>query len=301
MARTFTEGLKNAYLAIQGSRRFKTQEETADLQRQLLRAKIGEMTNPVQVPGYTRAGSKYLRTEALPRSLAPEQKSLYEARTKSLTPEYQAQVASAKTKAGLEAATSLKQDGQYPVGSTYNTATGGFNIPLNPEYTESEARTAGTIPILDESVKNFNNLIDQGVLEGSDPSENAVKSLVVDSGKAPLTFGHSGLSGLQSELNRIKANTMFSEGGKTLSKTEQAILENLFSVSGKDRARIKRDIGEGIRKYHEFISAKKQGMAGYNPNQSSQGYKVGQRITANGKNYEVIGGDPNDPDVREIQ
>lgn len=160
---------------------------------------------------------------------------------------------------------------QLPFGVNPNAAPGTklnigpYSIPQNPELTESEARTFGTSPVLNDAVARFVQLANKGTLEAGDQFNSAGRGFAVDRGWAPLTWGQEDLSNMQSELNRIKANTLFSEGGKNLTANERQVIEALFSVSGKDKSRIVNDVQEGVRKYNEFIAAKRGGMYGYNP------------------------------------
>ena len=151
---------------------------------------------------------------------------------------------------------------------------GPISIPLNPELTESEARSFGTLPVLNDAVTKFTALAQKGTLEDPNQMSAAGKGFAVDKGWAPLTFGQEDLSSMQAELNRIKANTLFAEGGKTLTTNERQVIENLFSTSGKDKGRIINDVQEGVRKYSEFVAAKRGGMMGYQPNQSSKGGQI---------------------------
>lgn len=146
---------------------------------------------------------------------------------------------------------------------------GPVSVPLNPELTESEARTFGTAPVLNDAVQKFVGLAQKGTLNSANPMSSAGKGFAVDQGWAPLTFGQNDLSSMQAELNRIKANTLFSEGGKNLTANERQVIEALFSVTGKDQSRIVNDVQEGVRKYNEFIAAKKGGMLGYQPGNAS--------------------------------
>ena len=157
-----------------------------------------------------------------------------------------------------------------PITPGAKIQVGPVTLPLNPELSESEARTFSTVPVLNDAVAKFNALVNKGTLENKNPLVSAYRGFAVDKGWAPMTFGQDDLSDMQAELNRIKANTLFSEGGKNLTVNERQVIENLFSTSGKDRDRIINDTNEGVRKYNEFIQAKKQGMFGYNPGSNQQ-------------------------------
>ena len=171
----------------------------------------------------------------------------------------------------VDAATS-GQPGSVTPGTKLNV--GPVSIPLNPELTESEARSFGTLPVLNDAVAKFTALAQKGTLEDPNAMSSAGKGFAVDKGWAPLTFGQEDLASMQAELNRIKANTLFAEGGKTLTTNERQVIENLFSTSGKDKGRIINDVQEGVRKYSEFVAAKRGGMMGYQPNQSSKGGQI---------------------------
>jgi len=187
--------------------------------------------------------------------------------------------------------------GKLPTGTTGKF--GNLTIPLNPELSEGEARTFGNVPIIDKGVRDLTQLVSRGVLEGKDNFESAKRGLAVDSGQAFLTFGNKDLAQLQSSLNSIKANTVFSEGGKALSNNEKQIIFNLFNVSGKDKNRIISDVQQAVQKYHEFIEAKRGGMMGYDPykggsdqasfqNQSSQEMPAGNSYkTRTGVGYTI--------------
>ena len=117
MARTFSEGLKNAYLAVQGSRKFKREEEDADIERRLNMAKLGQITNPVQVPGYANVGNRYLRTGALPRSLnVKEQFDLEQSKNKK---EFQEQMVKDEAQSMLDTVGEVKKGMNYfgPLGN----------------------------------------------------------------------------------------------------------------------------------------------------------------------------------------
>ena len=144
---------------------------------------------------------------------------------------------------------------------------GPLSIPLNPELTENEAMTFGTVPVLNDAVQKFTQLIQQGATSSGNTMQNAYSGFAVDKGFAPLTYGNETLSQAQAELNRIKANTLFSEGGKNLTVNERQVIENLFSTSGKSTERIINDVQEGVRKYNEFVEAKRGGMFGYQPSE----------------------------------
>ena len=168
----------------------------------------------------------------------------------------------------------IQNPSSNPIMPGTKVQAGPISIPLNPELTESEARSFGTLPVLNDAVAKFKSLAQKGTLEDPNAMSSAGKGFAVDKGWAPLTFGQEDLSSMQAELNRIKANTLFAEGGKTLTTNERQVIENLFSTSGKDKNRIINDVQEGVRKYSEFVAAKRGGMMGYQPNQSSKGGQI---------------------------
>jgi len=149
-------------------------------------------------------------------------------------------------------------------------SVGPYNIPVNPELTETEARTFSAIPSIQESVSTILNAVKSGVGNEGNIMEDAYSGLAIDTGFSPATFGQDKLQALQSAMNQLKRDTLFTDAGKALTAGERQIVERLFNVSGKSPEQIATDIPNGVQKFYDFVKAKQGGMYGYNPFQQQQ-------------------------------
>lgn len=164
-----------------------------------------------------------------------------------------------------------KEPGQVTPGTTFTG--GGVTIPLNPPLTESESRGFAAAPIIHDFANEFLGYVNQGVLGKGDVS-SAMKGMAIDSDVPFLTHpnlygGDKSVQAAQSSMLRLKNATVFSDAGKQLTGTEKGIVFALLKTSGKTPDQIKRDIPEAIRKFDQFVQAKKGGMMGYKPTQQT--------------------------------
>ena len=150
-----------------------------------------------------------------------------------------------------------------PPGTKVNV--GPYSIPVNPELTETEARTFSAIPSIQKSVQQILSSVKSGVGNEGNIGQNAYSGVAIDTGFSPATFGQDKLQGLQSAMNQLKRDTLFTDAGKALTVGERQIVERLFNVSGKSPEQIGIDIPNGVQKFYDFVKAKQGGMYGYNP------------------------------------
>ena len=165
---------------------------------------------------------------------------------------------------------------------------GPYSIPVNPELTETEARTFSAIPSIQKSVDQILRAVKSGVGNEGNIGQNAYSGIAIDTGFSPATFGQQDLQGLQSAMNQLKRDTLFTDAGKALTVGERQIVERLFNVSGKSPEQIAIDIPNGVQKFYDFVKAKQGGMYGYNPFQQNQHNQVSQPSAFDGKTDEEL-------------
>ena len=137
-----------------------------------------------------------------------------------------------------------------PPGSSLNV--GGqsttANLPLNREFTESEANVISGSDKFEELVSDVRNQIRSNVL-GADPVKRSYNQFLAEGGGSWL---RRGLTPDDSELERLASNMVelqkyaFSEGGKNLTPTELQVVKAGLSLFGKGNNAIERDLSSAI-------------------------------------------------------
>lgn len=150
--------------------------------------------------------------------------------------------------------------GNFPPGTTLNSATGALTIPLNQKLTDTEQSSVAGVEKFDPLVKEIESYLNQGVFEKGEGVSGNVKRLyqqtLAESGDNPisriLTKDESTLEKLSSAAAEMK-KFAFQEGGKALSKTEKKIVTAGLSFVGKSDAQAIKDFNAAV----EILRSKK--------------------------------------------
>lgn len=130
------------------------------------------------------------------------------------------------------------------VGGPSTTAS----VPLNREFTESEANVVSGADKFESLVTDVQKQIQSGIL-GKDQIKRAYNQFLAEGGGSWL---RRGLTPDDSELEKLASNMVelqkyaFSEGGKNLTPTELSVVKAGLSLFGKGDAAIQRDLGSAI-------------------------------------------------------
>lgn len=194
------------------------------------------------------------------------------------------------------------QPSNIPPGTT--VTSGGITIPLNPKLTESEQGVIGGVQGMEPMISQIEQSLNSGILESPlGDFGRTLNQLMADRQSALFTAANPRLQDLQSQLNALKKTIPFTEGGKQLTTTEKAMVMALLNISGKPNDRIMKDLNQAM----QILRAKEQlAIGGRNAalqsNSHTQVNSSNHQIVtgADGKQYRIVGGDPNDPDVEPI-
>lgn len=136
--------------------------------------------------------------------------------------------------------------GELPPGTTFTG--GGLTIPLNQKLTDTEQGSVSGAEKFQPIADNINKLISSGTLNSG--RSRTFTQWLADGGQSPtrrlLTQDNTPLEELASNLAELKKYA-FTEGGKTLSPTEQKIVNAGLTVTGKGDKQIMHDVKESIR------------------------------------------------------
>ena len=124
-------------------------------------------------------------------------------------------------------------------------------------------------------------------------------------GNALLSSKDDALQAFQSDINNLKRLIPFTDGGKQLTPFEAKRVFALLNTTGKNDRQLETDIRAAVSivmaKGGLAIGGRNSAIQQPNNNISQESNQSSQIITgADGKQYRIVGGDPNDPDVEPV-
>lgn len=132
-----------------------------------------------------------------------------------------------------------------PAGTTYNTATGGFTIPLNRPISAPEADTISKANSLGNIRDSVVQAIDSGILGKPGILGSVARTMRGTLVENPSALGTSldpKLSEFRSMYNKIRQISLFDEAGKALTGPEKEEAMRMLELKGKSDEQVKKDL-----------------------------------------------------------